>query len=76
MRKMSTKKIDCASEYIIALQSLMQKPALTNKELELGLIQQFLDDEALNIKQIPRVAILASKMCRIASIFSVHLLTF
>ena len=50
-----TKKIDCASEHIVVLQSLMRKLSFTHKGLEQGLLQQYLDEESLYIKQIPRV---------------------
>ena len=51
-----TKKIDCASEYIITLQSLIRKLASIHKGLEMGVLQQYLDEETLYIKQIPRVS--------------------
>ncbi len=55
MRNSSTNSIDSASEDIITLQTLMQKPRSLHKELELGILQQYLDEASLYIKQIPRV---------------------
>ena len=55
MQNTHLKKLDSASEFITTLQSLIQNPLAMRKELELGLLQQYLDDESLYIKQIPRV---------------------
>ena len=60
MHSTPLKKIDSASEFIMTLQSLTQRPATSQKELELGLVQQYLDEESLYIKQIPRVQNLPS----------------
>ena len=45
--------IDCASEHIMTVQSVMRKLG-SKKTLGPDLLQQFLDDEALYIKQIPK----------------------
>jgi len=53
MNTLLTKNIDRASEFIITLQAIIRKLTLS-KGYEPGLLQQFLDDESLYIKQVPR----------------------
>ena len=55
MNNLLTKNIDAASEYIMVLQSILRSLSSQTKFFELGLFQQFLDQESLYIKQIPRV---------------------
>ena len=55
MRSSHIKNLDSASEYITNLQSLLQKPRVLQKDFEMDLFQQYLDEESLYIKQIPHV---------------------
>ena len=48
-------KFDCASEHILLLQELQKKLPVEHKSMEMGLLQQYLDEESLCIKQIPKV---------------------
>ena len=50
--------IGLTKELIVRLKLLLQKAADSQKEFELGFIQQFLDEESLYIKQIPSVRII------------------
>ena len=49
-------QFDSASEHIIRLQGLQKRLTTVTSGLEMGLLQQYLDEESLYIKQIPRVA--------------------
>ncbi len=81
MIKPYAEKIDAASEQIATLRSLMQRPESVQKELEMGLLQQYLDDESLYIKQTPRVRMRNAKnvgplqrlqgVCRCSALHSV-----
>lgn len=51
-------QIDSVSEYLVSLKNLKRQIASTEEGLELGLLQQFLDESSLYIKQIPRVMIM------------------
>lgn len=55
MRNPYAEKIDSASEHMAILRSLMRKPVIPQKDPEPGLLQQYLDEESLYVKQIPRV---------------------
>jgi hypothetical protein len=51
-------QIDSAFDYISELQKLKKQLYKSSEGLELGLLQQFLDDSSLYIKQIPRVTLI------------------
>ncbi len=53
-----TAQIDTASGLIAALQSTLKRLKDMGNAVEDGLLQQYLDEEGLYIKQIPRVEIL------------------
>ncbi len=55
MRRGVAPKFDCASEHIIQLQGLQKRLPAEHKGVEMGLLQQYLDEESLYIKQIPKV---------------------
>ena len=55
MQKISALQIDCASENIAKIQ-LLKKKLLSTHNLDQGLLQQYLDEESLYIKQMPRVS--------------------
>jgi len=55
MRSVNVKDIDSASVYIMELQTIMQQLVSIQRDLELDLLKQYLDEEELSFKQIPRV---------------------
>ena len=57
MHSDATPKFDYASEHIMQLQGMMKWLPNLHKGVEMGLLQQYLDEESLYIKQIPRVGV-------------------
>jgi hypothetical protein len=55
MQSLSAKDFDTACEFITNLQLVSRRQLAVREVFEFNLIQQFLDEEALFIKQIPRV---------------------
>lgn len=48
-------QLDSASEFIVSFHNIKKKIANLQEGLELGLLQQYLDEASIYIKQIPRV---------------------
>lgn len=57
MRSSIVQQIDLASESTFAIEGIKKRLHLLQGNLELGILQQYLDQESLSIKQIPKVNI-------------------
>ena len=56
MKILAASQVDIISENIAALQLIKKKLISSPEHIEQGLLQQYLDQESLYIKQVPRAS--------------------